>query len=97
MAIGAGSAVAACVHLAVESRRKAECSADADFALYPHPSAHESYKLRTDREPQSRTSIFSSGRRVRLRKRLEDGRLLVFRNANPGIGYGKTERGRFFG
>src|SRR6266702_1166 len=69
-----------------------ECAALSRLAVHAYFAAHQTHELRRDGETESGTAMLPRGRKVGLRKRLEQARLLLRGNADSRIGDFKPDR-----
>ena len=76
--------------LGFEGDRKLKDAATARRTVHADGPAHEFNKLLADREPQSRPSVSSCVRSIRLHEGLEDPRTGFLRDADPRVGDGET-------
>ena len=62
-----------------------------DRAFDPEPALHQMDELRGDRQSESGPSVLARDRAVGLRERLEDQRLFLGRDPDPGVGHAEMQ------
>jgi len=73
-----------------KNRREPECRTLSRAAVHAYGSPHEDGNLLADGEPQAGAAILACGGRIRLDKRGEQARDLVWPQSDAGIGDGET-------